>query len=150
MVGQTCYNFSFFKKQYFKFTCSHVGRPVGFEAYVYIDSSASHSRSALQIIKSIVSFVPRLIDLVKALEMEWNSQTPQSLSQSFLDTLSPHSEPRRRAENNLSNAADNPNYGLAVLRIVADTSVDEHIRQCAAVNFKNHLKTRWLWPDLKP
>nr|XP_043618630.1 exportin-2 [Erigeron canadensis] len=76
--------------------------------------------------------------------MEWNPQTLQFLSQSFLDTLSPQTEPRRRAEKNLSDAADNPNYALAVLRLVAEPSVDEQIRQCAAVNFKNHLKTRWI------
>lgn len=75
--------------------------------------------------------------------MEWNPQTLQFLSQSFLDTLSPLPEPRRRAEKNLSDAADSPNYGLAVLRLVAEPSVDEQIRQAAAVNFKNHLKGRW-------
>ncbi|KAK6142691.1 hypothetical protein DH2020_023039 [Rehmannia glutinosa] len=40
----------------------------------------------------------------------------------------------------LADAADRPNYGLAVLRLVAEPSVDEQIRQSAAVNFKNHLK----------
>ncbi|KAJ9560072.1 hypothetical protein OSB04_005232 [Centaurea solstitialis] len=74
--------------------------------------------------------------------MEWNLEF---LSQCFLDTLSPQPEPRRRAEKNLSDAVDSPNYALAVLRLVAEPSaiVDEHIRQCAAVYFKNHLKTRW-------
>lgn len=82
--------------------------------------------------------------------MEWNPQTLQFLSQCFLDTLSPQTEPRRRAEKNLSGAADNPNYGLAVLRLVAEPSVDEQIRQCAAVNFKNHLKTRWIPSSVTP
>ncbi|KAK9056119.1 hypothetical protein SSX86_027207 [Deinandra increscens subsp. villosa] len=76
--------------------------------------------------------------------MELNAQTLLSLSQCFLDTLSPQPEPRRLAEKNLSDAADTPNYGLAVLRLVAEPSVDEQIRQSAAVNLKNHLKTRWL------
>lgn len=40
-------------------------------------------------------------------------------------------------------ASDRPNYGLAVLRLVAEPSVDEQIRQAAAVNFKNHLRGRW-------
>nr|GFC94196.1 exportin-2 [Tanacetum cinerariifolium] len=75
--------------------------------------------------------------------MEWNQQTLTFLSQSFLDTLSPLPEPRRRAEKNLSDAADSPNFTLAVLRLVAEPSVDEQIRHSAAVNFKNHLKTRW-------
>ncbi|KAM7511883.1 hypothetical protein LguiB_010758 [Lonicera macranthoides] len=75
--------------------------------------------------------------------MEWNPQTLQFLSQCFLDTLSPLPEPRRRAESNLAEAADSPNYGLAVLRLVAEPSVDEQIRQAAAVNFKNHLRARW-------
>lgn len=76
--------------------------------------------------------------------MEWNPETLNFLSQCFLNTLSPLPEPRRQAEAALSNAADKPNYGLAVLRLVAESSVDEQIRQSAAVNFKNHLKSRWL------
>lgn len=75
--------------------------------------------------------------------MEWNQQTLEFLSQAFLDTLSPLPEPRRRAESRLSDASDSPNYGLAVLRLVAEPAVDEAIRQAAAVNFKNHLKSRW-------
>lgn len=75
--------------------------------------------------------------------MEWNAETLQFLSQCFLHTLSPNPEPRRRAESSLSEAADRPNYGLAVLRLVAEPSVDEQIRQSAAVNFKNHLRVRW-------
>ncbi|KAB1219642.1 Exportin-2 [Morella rubra] len=75
--------------------------------------------------------------------MEWNPETLSFLSQCFLHTLSPAPEPRRRAEASLSGAADNPNYGLAVLRLVAEPSVDEQIRQAAAVNFKNHLRARW-------
>lgn len=76
--------------------------------------------------------------------MEWNPETLNFLSQCFLNTLSPLPDPRRQAEAALSDAADKPNYGLAVLRLVAESSVDEQIRQSAAVNFKNHLKSRWL------
>ncbi|PIN12388.1 Nuclear export receptor CSE1/CAS (importin beta superfamily) [Handroanthus impetiginosus] len=75
--------------------------------------------------------------------MEWNPETLQFLSQCFLNTLSPLPEPRRRAEAALAEAAERPNYGLAVLRLVAEPSVDEQIRQSAAVNFKNHLKAHW-------
>lgn len=75
--------------------------------------------------------------------MEWNQETLNFLSQCFLNTLSPLPEPRRRAEAALSEASDRPNYGLAVLRLVAEPSVDEQIRQSAAVNFKNHLKAHW-------
>ncbi|ESQ39297.1 hypothetical protein EUTSA_v10001293mg [Eutrema salsugineum] len=76
--------------------------------------------------------------------MEWNPETLQFLSQCFLHTLSPVPEPRRAAERSLSEAADLPNYGLAVLRLVAEPSVDEQTRHAAAVNFKNHLRSRWL------
>ncbi|CAI9101110.1 OLC1v1038364C1 [Oldenlandia corymbosa var. corymbosa] len=76
--------------------------------------------------------------------MEWNPQTLQFLSDCFLNTLSPLPEPRRRAESALSDAADKPNFALAVLRLVAEPSVDEQIRQAAAVTFKNHLKSRWV------
>ncbi|XP_071741375.1 exportin-2-like [Rutidosis leptorrhynchoides] len=82
--------------------------------------------------------------------MEWNPQTLQFLSQCFSDTLSTQPEPRRRAEKNLSDAADNPNYGLAVLLLVSEPAVDEQIRQCAAVNFKNHLKSRWMQSSATP
>ncbi|XP_057778621.1 exportin-2 [Salvia miltiorrhiza] len=75
--------------------------------------------------------------------MEWNAETLQFLSQCFINTLSPLPEPRRRAEAALAEAADRANYGLAVLRLVAEPAVDEQIRQSAAVNFKNHLKARW-------
>ncbi|RID60946.1 hypothetical protein BRARA_E00127 [Brassica rapa] len=76
--------------------------------------------------------------------MEWNPETLQNLSQCFLHTLSPIPEPRRAAERFLSEAADLPNYGLAVLRLVAEPSVEEQTRHAAAVNFKNHLRSRWL------
>ncbi|XP_059634392.1 exportin-2 [Cornus florida] len=76
--------------------------------------------------------------------MEWNSETLQFLSQCFLHTLSPIPEPRRHAETSLAEAAERPNYGLAVLRLVAEPAVDEAVRQAAAVNFKNHLKARWV------
>ncbi|KAL2468925.1 Exportin-2 [Forsythia ovata] len=75
--------------------------------------------------------------------MEWSPETLQFLSQCFLNTLSPLPEPRRRAEAALAEASDKPNYGLAVLRLVAEPSVDEQIRQAAAVNFKNTLKAHW-------
>ncbi|KAM7274872.1 hypothetical protein ACFE04_016738 [Oxalis oulophora] len=76
--------------------------------------------------------------------MEWNQETLQFLSQCFLHTLSPAPEPRRAAEKSLSEAADRPNYGLAVLQLVAEPAVDDQIRHSAAVNFKNHLRTRWI------
>ncbi|KAK4339410.1 hypothetical protein RND71_040872 [Anisodus tanguticus] len=73
--------------------------------------------------------------------MEWNHETAQFLSQCFLNTLSPLPEPRRQAETALSEASERSNYGLAVLHLVAEPSIDEQIRQSAAVNFKNHLKS---------
>lgn len=82
--------------------------------------------------------------------MEWNPETLQFLSQCFVNTLSPLPEPRRRAEAALAEAADRPNYGLAVLRLVAEPAVDEQIRQSAAVNFKNHLKARWAQQPDEP
>ncbi|XP_050237080.1 exportin-2 [Mercurialis annua] len=69
---------------------------------------------------------------------------PDFLSQCFLHTLSPQPEPRRAAEAQLSEFAERPNYALAVLRLVAVPTVDEQIRVAAAVNFKNHLRSRWV------
>ncbi|KAJ4955695.1 hypothetical protein NE237_012478 [Protea cynaroides] len=71
------------------------------------------------------------------------AETLNQLSQCFLQTLSANPEPRRRAEASLAEMADKPNYGLTVLRLVAEPAVDEQIRQAAAVNFKNHLRARW-------
>ncbi|OMO70241.1 hypothetical protein COLO4_28677 [Corchorus olitorius] len=76
--------------------------------------------------------------------MEWNPETLQFLSQCFLLTLSPQLETRRAAESSLSEAADTPNYGLCVLRLVVEPSVNEKIRQAAAINFKNYIRTRWV------
>ncbi|KAI6694278.1 hypothetical protein NL676_021988 [Syzygium grande] len=67
--------------------------------------------------------------------MEWNQET--------LQFLSPSPAPRRQPESSLADAANRPGYALAVLRLVAEPSVDEKIRQAAAVNFKNHLCARW-------
>lgn len=77
--------------------------------------------------------------------MASSPETLQFLSQCFLNTLSPDPEPRRRAEASLAEAAEQPNYGLAVLTLIADPTlaIDEQIRQAAAVNFKNYLKARW-------
>ncbi|CAL5351932.1 unnamed protein product [Camellia sinensis] len=84
--------------------------------------------------------------------MDWNPEIVHFLSQTFLDTLSPLPEPRRRAESTLSSASDRPNYALAVLRLLAEPSVDDPIRHSAAVNFKNHLRSRWSSdsPTLSP
>ena len=70
---------------------------------------------------------------------DWSTQTLEFLSLCFLDTLSPASEPRRHAEILLLEASVRANYGLAVLRLVAEPNLDQHIRMAAAVNFKNHL-----------
>ncbi|EOA39589.1 hypothetical protein CARUB_v10008209mg [Capsella rubella] len=79
--------------------------------------------------------------------MEWNQETLQRLAQCFLDTLSLDQESRQAAEKLLSDGANQPNYSLAVLRIVAEPSVNEQIRHVASVNFKNHLRSRWLPPS---
>ncbi|CAH1417730.1 unnamed protein product [Lactuca virosa] len=76
--------------------------------------------------------------------MDWNPQTPQVMSQSFLYTLFPQPEIRRHAEEKLSYSADTPNYNIAVLSLVVEPSIDEQTRQYVVVNFTNHLKTRWM------
>ncbi|XP_058753738.1 exportin-2-like [Vicia villosa] len=70
-------------------------------------------------------------------------QTLQFLSQRFRNTRSPAPNPRRQAESSLSEAANTPNFGLVVLRLIVEPVVDAQIRQSAAVNFKNHLRLRW-------
>ncbi|CAI9109891.1 OLC1v1009814C1 [Oldenlandia corymbosa var. corymbosa] len=75
--------------------------------------------------------------------MDPNPQTLQLLSECFLGTMSPLPEPRSRAESFLADAAGKPNFALALLCLVAESSVDEHIRLAAVIAFKNHLKSRW-------
>lgn len=71
----------------------------------------------------------------------------KTLSQCFLQTLAPNPEPRKQAENFLKQAADQAGYGITILRLLSEPSVDEQVRQAAAVNFKNHVKFRWATPD---
>ncbi|GJU21265.1 putative zinc knuckle (CCHC-type) family protein [Tanacetum coccineum] len=69
----------------------------------------------------------------KRCNMEWNPMPLEFLSHYFRDTLSPHPEPCRRAEINLLETADSVNYGLTVLRLLVEPSVDEVItsmRRC--------------------
>ncbi|KAL2904063.1 Exportin-2 [Bienertia sinuspersici] len=75
--------------------------------------------------------------------MAASPETLQFLSQCFLHSLSPQPEPRRRAEASLVEAAEQPNYGLAVLTLIRTSGIGEEIQQAAAVNFKNYLKARW-------
>ncbi|KAL5989404.1 hypothetical protein ACLOJK_010294 [Asimina triloba] len=81
-----------------------------------------------------------------------NSSALQVLSQCFSQTLLPDPEPRRRAESYLAESADRPGFALAVLRLISFPGVDDQIRQAAAVNFKNHLRSRWApqSPSLEP
>ncbi|KAF6136161.1 hypothetical protein GIB67_001570 [Kingdonia uniflora] len=70
-------------------------------------------------------------------------ETLQTLAQCFLQSLSPDPKPRREAEAYLLDAAKQPDFAIAVLRLVAEPSVDDQIRVAAAVNFKNHLRSHW-------
>ncbi|KAJ7514727.1 hypothetical protein O6H91_23G056900 [Diphasiastrum complanatum] len=79
--------------------------------------------------------------------MQQSDNLLQSLSQCFLQTLAPNPEPRKQAEAFLRQAADLPGYGIAVLQLVSGSTLDEQIRQAAAVNFKNHVKYRWEISD---
>ncbi|KAJ7962597.1 exportin-2-like [Quillaja saponaria] len=76
--------------------------------------------------------------------MEWNPETLQFLSQWFIHAVSHVPKPPRQAESSLAKAAGSPNYGLAVLRLVAEPSIDVQIRQASVVNFKNHLHAGWV------
>ncbi|WCJ32537.1 Exportin-2 [Euphorbia peplus] len=68
---------------------------------------------------------------------------PEFLSECFFHSLSQAPELRHVAEARLNEASDRPHYGIHVLRLIALPDVDEHIRHAAAVNFKNHLRSRW-------
>jgi exportin-2 (importin alpha re-exporter) len=80
-------------------------------------------------------------------KMQYTEETVKTLSSCFLQTFAPTLEPRKQAENFLKGAADQPGYGITILRLLSDPSVDEQVRQAAAVYFKNHVKYRWVTPD---
>ncbi|CAM6025473.1 unnamed protein product [Sphagnum balticum] len=85
--------------------------------------------------------------------MQYTEETVKTLSSCFLQTLAPTSEPRKQAETFLKQVADQPGYGITILRLLSDPLVDLEVRQSAAVNFKNHVKYRWatpLDPDFPP
>ncbi|CAI0469640.1 unnamed protein product [Linum tenue] len=69
--------------------------------------------------------------------------SPDFLAQCFVNTFSAVREPRKAAEDRLAEAADAPNFALAVLNLVGTPTFDEQIRHAAAVNFKNYLRQRW-------
>ncbi|XP_021762100.1 exportin-2-like [Chenopodium quinoa] len=75
--------------------------------------------------------------------MATSPETLEFLSKCFMNSLSPNHEPRRQAEASLGEAAEQPNYGLAVLTLIRTPGIGEEIQQAAAVNFKNFLKARW-------
>lgn len=79
--------------------------------------------------------------------MQYTQETLKTLSQCFMQTLAPNPEPRKQAESFLKQAADQAGYGMVIMQIVCEPSVDEQVRQAAAVNFKNHIKFRWETPD---
>lgn len=75
--------------------------------------------------------------------MQPSAEMLHTLSNCFLQTLAPNPEPRKLAEKYLKQAAEQEGYGLAVLRLLSEPSVDDQVRHSAAVNFKNHVKYRW-------
>ncbi|KAJ6799395.1 exportin-2 [Iris pallida] len=75
--------------------------------------------------------------------MEVPQETLETLSQWFLQSLSPLPAPRRAAESSLLSAADSPSFSLAVLRLLSLPSAPDPVRLSAAVHFKNHLRSRY-------
>ncbi|MQL94387.1 hypothetical protein Taro_027035 [Colocasia esculenta] len=76
--------------------------------------------------------------------MNPGGQVPlETLSLCFVNSLSPQPEPRRRAEEELSRAADSPGFSLSLLHLASSPSADDQVRHAAAVHFKNHLRARW-------
>ncbi|KAJ4823621.1 hypothetical protein Tsubulata_039712 [Turnera subulata] len=70
---------------------------------------------------------------------------PELLAECFRRTFLNEPGPRREAEAKLSEFAEQPNYCLTLLQLVA-SKVDEQICYAAAVNFKNQIRSRWAPP----
>ncbi|ERN11678.1 exportin-2 [Amborella trichopoda] len=75
--------------------------------------------------------------------MDYTPETLETLSQCFIQTLSPQRQPRRQAESFLQQASEQPGYGIAVLRLIAEPTVPPEVKHAASVNFKNHVRLRW-------
>mmetsp|Transcript_21354 Transcript_21354/g.32406 ORF Transcript_21354/g.32406 Transcript_21354/m.32406 type:complete len:317 (+) Transcript_21354:46-996(+) len=70
--------------------------------------------------------------------------TPEQLRAVFEQTLSPHREIRKQAEDQLTRAKQCSGHALTVLNLVATAGAsDAAIRQAAAVHFKNLVKKGW-------
>ena len=67
----------------------------------------------------------------------------QDLAAVFASSFSAAAEPRKQAEEYLKKSATQPGFGLSVLQLASTMGVEEHIRQAAAVAFKNHVKYHW-------
>jgi exportin-2 (importin alpha re-exporter) len=70
-----------------------------------------------------------------------------ALAAVFAQTTSADPLPRKAAEEFLQRAAVQPGFGLALLQLAAAPGVEEHVRQAAAVAFKNHIKFQWAPPE---
>lgn len=68
---------------------------------------------------------------------------PAVLAQVFASSVSPDTAQRKQAEEYLKQAARTTGFGLSLLQLAATANVEEHIRQAAAVAFKNHVKYYW-------
>ncbi|KAG6546655.1 hypothetical protein Mapa_011844 [Marchantia paleacea] len=79
--------------------------------------------------------------------MHYTEETLRTLADCFKQTLAPDPEPRKLAELFLKQSSEQPGYGIAILRLLSELSVDDQVRQSAAVNFKNHIKYRWPVSD---
>lgn len=71
----------------------------------------------------------------------------EQLGQCFLQTFSPDPNLRKQAEKYLSDLSLKPHYAIHLLKLISLATMEEQIRQAAAVNFKNFVKYRWSPSD---
>jgi exportin-2 (importin alpha re-exporter) len=70
-----------------------------------------------------------------------------ALAAAFAQTTSPDPVPRKAAEEFLQRTSVQPGFGVALLQLAAAVGANEHVRQAAAVAFKNHVKFQWQPPE---
>ncbi|EFJ17392.1 hypothetical protein SELMODRAFT_114779 [Selaginella moellendorffii] len=73
-------------------------------------------------------------------------RTMVALSQAFVRISSPSLGPDLEAEFYISNASNQPGYGIALLQLLGEATAitqDDTYCQALASSFKNHVKTRW-------
>lgn len=74
----------------------------------------------------------------------------QALAEYLGNTLSEKYDIRKPAEEKLMQLEGTPNYGMLLMQIADETTLDMRLRLAAAINFKNFIKRNWRIVEDQP